>query len=309
MAQTFEQIADGWVFCTLRLLKYRWERCRALARTDAQRTAAAKMLAKYLEDKEAVMREVIREGGDVKPYQLVLQRGHVGRYEGPLLHGRFQVMESLAPAGTYYLVDHMLEDLILRVSGPASDVLRFPTREAAEAAALRLLETTPAVDTAGGPSTRRRAPVGAPKEIIKMARQAKQAAAPAPAPETTGKRRTVASAFQELIRAGGISDDEIFARVQKEFGLPDSRRTYVPWYRNYLEKKGEKLPPRIEVETVSTAARANPAALRAVERAKAEALAKAAAAKPAARGRKAAPVEPAPVPVRNKARGRNASAA
>ena len=85
MAQTFEQIAEGWVFCTLRLLKHRWERCRALAKTDAQRTVVAKMLAKYLEDKEAAMREVIKEGGDVKPYQLVLQRGLAAHDKGRAL--------------------------------------------------------------------------------------------------------------------------------------------------------------------------------------------------------------------------------
>lgn len=59
---------------------------------------------------------------------------------------------------------------------------------------------------------------------------------------------TAASRFQELIMekgAGGKcahTDDQIFAKVQKEFGLDDSKRSYVKWYRNYLTKQ-DKNPP------------------------------------------------------------------
>ena len=51
-------------------------------------------------------------------------------------------------------------------------------------------------------------------------------------------RRTAASVFKDLILTGQYSDDEIFATVQKEFGLDDSKRSYVAYYRRELKNKG-----------------------------------------------------------------------
>ena len=51
-------------------------------------------------------------------------------------------------------------------------------------------------------------------------------------------RRTAASAFKDLILTGQYSDDEIFATVQKEFGLDDSKRSYVAYYGRELKNKG-----------------------------------------------------------------------
>lgn len=63
-----------------------------------------------------------------------------------------------------------------------------------------------------------------------------------PATKNTGSikqpRRTAASAFKDLILTGQYSDDEIFALVQKEFGLDDSKRNYVSYYRRELKNKG-----------------------------------------------------------------------
>lgn len=74
----------------------------------------------------------------------------------------------------------------------------------------------------------------------------KAAAAPrAPAAKKTGDKTPKPSAagrFQELIREGKLTDDEIFSAVQKEFGLDDKKRSYVAWYRNFLKKRGEKVP-------------------------------------------------------------------
>lgn len=53
---------------------------------------------------------------------------------------------------------------------------------------------------------------------------------------------SAASRFRELIMEGKKTDDQIFAIVQKEFGLDDNKRSYVKWYRNDLAKKGEKVP-------------------------------------------------------------------
>lgn len=56
------------------------------------------------------------------------------------------------------------------------------------------------------------------------------------------KRESASAMFQELIMAGKMTDDEIFAAVQEKFGLPDKKRNYVPWYRNYLKKAGMNPP-------------------------------------------------------------------
>lgn len=53
---------------------------------------------------------------------------------------------------------------------------------------------------------------------------------------------TAAKRFQELIMEGKKTDDQIFAVVQKEFGLDDNKRSYVKWYRNYLTKQGQNPP-------------------------------------------------------------------
>ena len=41
---------------------------------------------------------------------------------------------------------------------------------------------------------------------------------------------------------GKLTDDQIFAKVQKEFNLDDNKRSYVKWYRNDLNKKGMNPP-------------------------------------------------------------------
>jgi hypothetical protein len=63
------------------------------------------------------------------------------------------------------------------------------------------------------------------------------------APTKTGdKKPSAASRFMELIMAGKLSDDGIFATVQKEFDLDDSKRSYVGWYRAKLKKDGRNPP-------------------------------------------------------------------
>lgn len=79
----------------------------------------------------------------------------------------------------------------------------------------------------------------------KTAAKAKTKAAHKKAPVKkgkTGKFPSAAAMFQALIRAGKKTDDQIFTEVQKEFGLDEKKRGYVAWYRNYLTKKGEKVP-------------------------------------------------------------------
>lgn len=56
------------------------------------------------------------------------------------------------------------------------------------------------------------------------------------------KRETAAQLFQDLIMAGNLTDDKIFAKVKDKFGLDDKKRSYVAWYRNKLKKDGKKPP-------------------------------------------------------------------
>lgn len=52
------------------------------------------------------------------------------------------------------------------------------------------------------------------------------------------KKETAAQLFRELLLDGELTDDEIFKRVQKKFGLDGKKRSYVTTYRRQLVKKG-----------------------------------------------------------------------
>lgn len=75
---------------------------------------------------------------------------------------------------------------------------------------------------------------------------AKKTSAPvkaAKATKETGERKpSAAQMFKDLIMAGKLTDDQIFEKVQKEYGLDDNKRSYVKWYRNDLAKKGMNPP-------------------------------------------------------------------
>lgn len=76
----------------------------------------------------------------------------------------------------------------------------------------------------------------------KAAAPAKATKAPAAKKEAGEKKPSAANMFKDLIMEGKLTDDQIFAKVQKEFGLDDNKRSYVKWYRNDLTKKGMKPP-------------------------------------------------------------------
>lgn len=71
-------------------------------------------------------------------------------------------------------------------------------------------------------------------------------AAKTPATKTGEKKMSAAQMFQDLIMAGKLTDDQIFEKVQAEFGLDEKKRGYVKWYRNHLKKQG-KNPPEPKV--------------------------------------------------------------
>lgn len=90
--------------------------------------------------------------------------------------------------------------------------------------------------------TAKKATTKTAKADAKPAKAAKEKKAPAEKKERAARGPTAASRFQELIMEGKKTDDQIFAVVQKEFGLDDSKRSYVKWYRNYLTKQGKNPP-------------------------------------------------------------------
>jgi hypothetical protein len=65
---------------------------------------------------------------------------------------------------------------------------------------------------------------------------------PATTKAKAAKGPSAASRFKELIMAGKLTDDELFAKVQEEFKLSDDKRRYVAWYRNDLKKTGQNPP-------------------------------------------------------------------
>lgn len=77
-------------------------------------------------------------------------------------------------------------------------------------------------------------------EKLKALNAAKKAKREAEGPKE--RKPSASSRFKELIMEGKLTDDEIFATVQEEFDLDDSRRNYVSWYRSKLKKDGQNPP-------------------------------------------------------------------
>ncbi len=76
-----------------------------------------------------------------------------------------------------------------------------------------------------------------------------KAAKPAakPAAKTGEKKMSAAQMFQDLIMQGKLTDDQIFEKVQAQFGLDEKKRGYTKWYRNHLKKQGMN-PPEAKVK-------------------------------------------------------------
>lgn len=58
-------------------------------------------------------------------------------------------------------------------------------------------------------------------------------------------RVSVSSRIRELILEGVLTDDKIFAKVQKEFDLDDKKRSYIAWNRSDLRRKGRNPPEAV----------------------------------------------------------------
>lgn len=135
MAKSFADTAEGWIFCGYAILLYKWERCRVLINQGDPNEVSklARIEVKLFDEMVFDMSRDNRYKSNAltkEAFDVVKQTGG-GHYAGPLLHGRFQVMESFVK-GSYYLADHKRDDLLHRVAGLASDTMRFQTIEAAE---------------------------------------------------------------------------------------------------------------------------------------------------------------------------------
>jgi hypothetical protein len=94
----------------------------------------------------------------------------------------------------------------------------------------------PVVKAAAAKASKAEKPAAKP---VKAANQPKAAAAGEPS-----GRVSAASMFKELILEGRLTDEQIFAKVQKAFNLDDKKKTYVAWYRKDLIKKGALPAPK-----------------------------------------------------------------
>jgi hypothetical protein len=98
---------------------------------------------------------------------------------------------------------------------------------------------------AAKPASKKATPVKTAKAAKPEPESAKTAAKPAKTGEKK-KKMSAAQMFQDLIMAGKLTDDQIFEKVQAEFGLDEKKRGYVKWYRNHLKKQGAN-PPEAKV--------------------------------------------------------------
>lgn len=93
-------------------------------------------------------------------------------------------------------------------------------------------------------AAKKAAPVTKPAAKSAPAKTVKPAAKPAA--KTGEKKMSAAQMFQDLIMQGKLTDDQIFEKVQAEFGLDEKKRGYTKWYRNHLKKQGAN-PPEAKV--------------------------------------------------------------
>lgn len=64
------------------------------------------------------------------------------------------------------------------------------------------------------------------------------------------KQQSAAQMFKDLIMEGRLSDDEIFKQVQINFGIDDSKLSYVKKYRNGLIKEGKNPPAEVAPKAI-----------------------------------------------------------
>ncbi len=122
--------------------------------------------------------------------------------------------------------------------GFLSSVVKLSQKEIDMAVAKKKDVAKAAEEKKASSKTASKKPAPAKKEV-KEKPAAKQ---PKSDNQTKAPRDTAAQMFQDLIMAGKLTDDQIFAKVQEKFGLDDKKKGYVKWYRNHLKKMGKNPP-------------------------------------------------------------------
>lgn len=278
---TFQDLAEGWVFCGYAILLYKWERMAVLATAPEERTLMDRVAVKL---RDEMRKKINRQNEDhhgrngynlIDPEAVILQTNG-DRYVGPMLSRRFQVMESFV-RGTYYIADHARDDLLMRVAGPGSDVLRFsrkedaierargfttvqdgpmyPNRDAeqsngkdthdmarapkANVAAVKAAEIADKKLDGKRPPVKKGAAPAAVAAPAKKPAPAKKAAAPV---EKVKAPREGVGALTKALIMKGWSTDEVIAELQVKFPEKANTSSNVNWYRNQLKKAGETIP-------------------------------------------------------------------
>ena len=74
-------------------------------------------------------------------------------------------------------------------------------------------------------------------EVTKKAVKAQAAAAKAP--KDPGKPKVTITSVAKAAILAGDTNEKVWAKLQNQFGLPDSRKNYPAWYRAAMKRSGE----------------------------------------------------------------------
>lgn len=205
----------------------------------------------------------------------MLQIAGKGRYTGPLISGRFQILESFI-RGSFVVVDHQEPGLLVREAGPLSKPMRFYSKKAAEGwislftdIKVPRIEKRPYRTFKKGVEMKTNAKKATPKKTAAPVRKAARKAAPAArkaAPKQAARKAktearkavrtavktvlkakrkgrglsksgTISATIREMILAKKLTDEQILAETGKIFGrkIPT---TAVKHYRGVLANYG-----------------------------------------------------------------------
>lgn len=122
MPREFNDLVDGWETCGLTLTMKRWERARAVAKSKSDHATLGKLdkqMHKQAENHRRVMGYA----------ESMIIQTNCNHYVSELIDGRWQIMATWT-GGTFYIVDHSLQDLVVM---DRDQTARFPSIESAKA--------------------------------------------------------------------------------------------------------------------------------------------------------------------------------
>lgn len=282
MANTFADYAQAWIFCGYRILLYKWERAVVLAETEADLVTLGRMGVKLREemtremikdwkmlDADAIVLQTNvndRYTGAMIDGRFQVMGSFIGGSYYIADHARDDLLVRVAGPGSdvkRFPTIEAAEAFIKEFTPPLPRGSRWISSSAGGEEQQQETDDMARPPTKGNTAALKAAAKAdkalgekAPKTAAKApAKTAVKTAPPAPAPKVQpaglAKAReargpTAASMFRELIMADGktqkLTDDQIFAQVQKAFSLDDGKRSYVAWYRKDLIKKGSTPP-------------------------------------------------------------------